>query len=77
MNNRLIDLNDHLFKQLDRLNTDYITPEKMTLELERSKGLIGISREIIANARLRMDAEVAFREHQITDGKNRLGFADK
>lgn len=77
MSNQLIDLNDHLFKQLDRLNADAITPEKMTLETERSKNLIGISREIIANARLRVDAEVAFKEHQITDGKNRLGFSDK
>jgi hypothetical protein len=56
MKNKLSDLNDHLFAQLERLSDESITPEKLTLEIERSKAITLISNQAISNARLVLDA---------------------
>ena len=66
MKNKLSDLNDHLFAQLERLGEENITPEQLALELDRTKALAAISTQIVANARIVLDAQVAFSEHQIT-----------
>jgi hypothetical protein len=65
MKNKLIDLNNHLFSQLERLSDEGITSEQLIKEAERSKVIVGISREIISNARLALDAEIAIGENQI------------
>ncbi len=57
MKNKLTDLNDHLFAQLERLGDEEILPEKLEEEICRSKAITGISKEIIGNARLVLDAQ--------------------
>lgn len=57
MKNKLSDLNDHLFAQLERVNEEGISDDLLNAEIDRSKAVIGISKEIVANARLALDAE--------------------
>lgn len=59
MKNTLLDLNNHLFAQLERVGEEGITHEDLLKEAERSKMMIGISKEIISNARLALDAQIA------------------
>jgi hypothetical protein len=58
MKNKLSDLNDHLFAQLERLGDESLTEEQLERELRRTKAITAVSKHTIANARLVLDAEV-------------------
>lgn len=55
--NKSIDLNNHLFEQLERLNDEDLTDEQLEKEIERSKAMTSIARVIIDNGRLALDAQ--------------------
>lgn len=57
MKNTLTDLNNHLFAQIERLSDESINADQLNFETERSKSLTIISRTIIDNARLVLDAQ--------------------
>lgn len=57
MKNKLIDLNNHLFAQLERLNDESLEGGKLEEEISRSKAITGVSKEIVSNARLALDAQ--------------------
>lgn len=57
MKNKLTDLNDHMFAQLERLNDEDLSDEELAVEMERSRAISGISKTIIENAKLALDAE--------------------
>ncbi|MCG6268284.1 hypothetical protein [Vibrio furnissii] len=67
MKNKLIDLNNHLFAQLERLSDESITGDKLKEEIHRSKAITGISKEIVENARLALDAQIAI-GHSVKEG---------
>ncbi|MCS6175315.1 hypothetical protein ACRN9J_07155 [Shewanella baltica] len=59
MKNKLIDLNNHLFAQLERLSDESLKGEALQDEIHRSKSVTQISTQIVANARLALDAQIA------------------
>ena len=57
MKNKLTDLNDHLFEQLERLNDEDLTEEQLDKEILRSKAITNVAKPIIDNAQLLLDAQ--------------------
>lgn len=56
MKNRIIDLNNHLFAQLERLSDEELTPEQISAEAKRTDAIVAISEQIISNADLALKA---------------------
>ena len=46
MENKLTDLNNHLFMQLERLNDEDLTPEQIEQETARAKAMVDVSSQI-------------------------------
>jgi hypothetical protein len=65
MKNKLIDLNNHLFAQLERLSDEKLTGERLKEEIGRSKAVSSVSRDIIDNARLALDAKIALGDGRV------------
>lgn len=61
--NKLGDLNDHLFAQLDRLTQPGITAEQLSQEIERTSALVDVADRITENAKLQLGAAKLFAEH--------------
>lgn len=57
--NTLMDLNDHLFEQIERLNDEDLDPEQLQREIDRSKAMEGIASAVISNAKVMLDAAKA------------------
>ena len=56
MKNTLGDLNNHLFMQLERLNEEDLKGEELAEEIERSKAVANIAKEIVLNAKIVLEA---------------------
>ena len=56
MKNKLVDLNNHLFAQLERLGEDDLTTEKLQQEAERTDAIVKVSEQIINNAQISLRA---------------------
>ncbi|WP_202814887.1 hypothetical protein [Aureimonas sp. N4] len=63
MKNRLSDLNDHLFAQLERLSDEDLTAEQVEREVERAKAIAGVSSQIIGAAALQFKAAELVAQH--------------
>lgn len=72
MKNKLSDLNNHLFAQLERLNDESLKGDDLEREIERSRAVTGVSKEIVANARLVLDADKHKREYGLQKGPKLL-----
>lgn len=57
MKNTLLDLNNHLFAQMERLSDEDISPTQLQKEIERSKSISMIARDITDNAELVLNAQ--------------------
>lgn len=57
MKNKLIDLNNHLFAQVERLSDEDIKGEILSEEISRARAIGGLATQIIDNARLALDAQ--------------------
>ena len=55
--NKLSDLNNHLFAQLERLGDEDKSGDDLKLEVERSKAMANVAKEIVATGKLALDAE--------------------
>ena len=56
MKNRLSDLNDHLFAQLERLADEGLTPEQVNSEAKRGHAIVAVADQIVKNASLQVQA---------------------
>lgn len=63
MKNKLSDLNNHLFSQLERLSDEDLTTEQLDKEIKRAEAIVGISDKIVANAALQLKAVALVAEH--------------
>lgn len=80
MKNKLVDLNNHLFEELERLNNKELKGEELQEERERAKSMANIAQTIINNGELALKAQKHFDEYgkadhipdilQIGDGKS-------
>ena len=63
MKNRLLDLNNHLFSQLERLTDESMTPEQIEQEVKRADAVVAVSEQIIRNADLSLKAVTLVANH--------------
>lgn len=56
MKNRLSDLNNHLFMQLERLADESLSTEQIETEVKRSDAIVQVADKIVDNARLQLQA---------------------
>lgn len=73
MKNKLIDLNNHLFAQLERLGDEDCKGDGLIEEIGRAKAISAVANQIIGNARLALDAQVAINEGLIEKPPAMLG----
>lgn len=62
MKNKLSDLNDHLFAQLERLGDETLKGDALEAELGRSKAITSVASQVISNANLVLNAQKALHE---------------
>ncbi|WP_108258987.1 hypothetical protein [Mangrovicoccus ximenensis] len=61
--NKLTNLTDHLFMQLERLTDEDIDADKLELEAKRAESIVAISDQIISTADLQLKAAKLFADH--------------
>ncbi len=64
MKNKLTDLNNHLFAQLERLSDEGLTPEQIAQEVERTEAIVTVSEQIVRNADLQLKAVAILANHE-------------
>lgn len=63
MKNKLVDLNDHLFAQLERVSDEDLTSEQIEQECKRTDAVVDLADQIIAGADLQFRAAKLVAEH--------------
>lgn len=59
MKNKLSDLNNHLFMQLERLGDESLEGENLAAEIGRAKAITAVAGQVISNASLVLEAQKA------------------
>jgi len=59
MKNKLSDLNDHLFAELERLGDEDLSGEQLNEEISRAKAVADIASQVISNGTLVLKAKLA------------------
>lgn len=63
MKNKLSDLNNHLFEELERLNDESLTGDELQMERERAKTMATVAQTIINNGELALKAAKHYEEY--------------
>lgn len=63
MKNKLSDLNNHLFAQLERLGEEGLTPEQVETEAARTDAIVSVAEQIVKNADLQLKAAMLIANH--------------
>jgi hypothetical protein len=70
MKNKLSDLNDHLFAQIERLANEDLTPEKIETEVKRGNAIVGLADQILRHASLQVQAAKIISDHGLDPSKH-------
>lgn len=62
MKNKLTDLNNHLFAEIERLGDEDLKGEELEEEITRAKAIATVSSQVIQNANLLLRAQIAVGE---------------
>lgn len=73
MKNKLIDLNNHMFAQLERLSDEDLEGDALKEELNRSKAISALATQMIANSTLALNAQKAINDYSIKRAPEMLG----
>lgn len=57
--NKLTDLNNHLFAELERLGDESLTGDKLIEEIGRAKAINEVAEQVVSNASLVLKAHIA------------------
>lgn len=68
MKNKLTDLNDHLFAQMERLGDEELTDEQLEAEVKRAKSMTDVADTVIQNSTLMLKAAELRAEYQGSAG---------
>lgn len=63
MKNKLTDLNDHLFAQLERLGDEDLTADDMEKEISRTDAIVKVSEQVINNANIALRGAALMAEY--------------
>ena len=80
MRNTLVDLNNHLFEQLERLNDEELTDEELEKEIKRTDAMKDIATQIIANANIVLKAtelNMEYSRNEVAVPQMLIGFDEK
>lgn len=63
MKNKLSDLNNHLFAQLERLSDEKLSPEQIDKEVRRGGAIVAVADQIVRNATVQLSAAKLISDH--------------
>lgn len=63
MKNKITDLNDHLFAQLERLGDEDLTPEQLAREVQRADAIVAVTEQLIKSATVSLGVAKLVAEH--------------
>ena len=69
MNNKLWDLNNHLFAEIERLSDEELNEDELKSEIDRARAITSVSKQIIENGALALKAE-KFKQEMGLDSLN-------
>jgi hypothetical protein len=61
--NRLSDLNNHLFAQIERLSEEGMSAEKIETEVKRGNAIVAVADQILRHATLQVQAAKIVSDH--------------
>jgi hypothetical protein len=63
MKNKISDLNNHLFAQIERLSEENLTPEQIDSEFKRGAAIVAVADQILRSAHLQIQAAKILSDH--------------
>ncbi|MFT8558111.1 hypothetical protein [Liquorilactobacillus hordei] len=65
--NKLTDLNNHLFAELERLGDEELTGDELAKEINRADAISNIASNVVENASLALKAAIAYDRREGAD----------
>lgn len=77
MKNKLLDLNNHLFAQLERLGDEDATREEIEHEIARGHAISNVAKQIIDTGKLALNVQKAIDDGQVEKVPDHLSIEQK